>query len=239
MKFEFCRFSGRLLAAGVLWLAVTCSAHAVDEMDDATTFVLIGASYAASWQTESLAGQPLINKGIGGNESGEMLDRFADDVVALQPRAVVIWGFINDIFRSSPSELEATKLRIRENIAAMVQLARSSGIEVIVATEVTVREPAGFTNWLAGLVGRAMGKTSYRQYINEHVMDVNQWLRDFAEKEQLLVLDFERALADDDHRRKAKYTQDDGSHLTAAAYSEITKYAESRLAPTFVNSLNH
>ena len=227
-----CQVPGKPLAIAVMLFATAFSSLAIGETKDANSIVVIGASYAASWQAESLAGQRLINKGVGGNESIEMLDRFAEDVVALRPRTVIIWGFINDIFRSSPAELETTKLRTKENLVSMVRIARSNGIEVIVATEVTVREPSGFTNWLAGVFGRVMGKTSYRQYINEHVREVNHWLRGYAEREQLLVLDFELALADDDHYRKAEYAQEDGSHLTAAAYSAITEYAEGRLATT-------
>lgn len=192
--------------------------------------VIIGASYAGAWDIDELLGCGVINKGIDGNQSFEMRQRFDEDVIAEQPQIVLIWGFINDIFRADPDKMEAALRRIRESFEAMVANAKSHGIEPILATEVTIRERAGWDNWLMGMLGRIMGKTSYQSFINGHVMATNSWLREYAANQGLQLLDFEQVLASADGSRQARFAQDDGSHLTAAAYQAMTGYARKELS---------
>ena len=52
---------------------------------------------------------PVINRGVAGQQSFELLARFDNDVVPERPRAVILWGFINDIFRA-PSDTEPRSL---------------------------------------------------------------------------------------------------------------------------------
>ncbi len=85
-----------------------------------------------------------------------MLARFQEDVIDLDPDAVVIWGFINDIFRASPDQLKSAKERIKRSFEQMIEQAESHDIKVILATEVSLREPAGIVNWVAGLMGRPL-----------------------------------------------------------------------------------
>ena len=49
----------------------------------------------------------MINRGVNGEQSFEMLKRFDSDVVATKPRAVILWGFINDVFRVAPGGHDA------------------------------------------------------------------------------------------------------------------------------------
>ncbi|WP_197493373.1 GDSL-type esterase/lipase family protein [Woeseia oceani] len=191
--------------------------------------VILGASYAAHWPIEQLAGHPVVNRGIGGNESFDMHERFDEDVVALEPAKVLIWGFINDIFRAEPGKMEETKQRIQSGYKAMVAAAEKEGIEVILATEVSIRGEAGFANWAASVIGDILGKTSYQSMINGHVKEVNIWLKDFARSKGITVLDFESLLADSDGTRKSEFAVDDGSHLTAAAYATMSKYTQDAL----------
>lgn len=192
---------------------------------DDPPLVIIGASYAESWRINSLDGHPVVNRGVGGNESNEMLARFEQDVLSLDPEVVLIWGFINDIFRSDVNKLDATKIQIRSNYTAMVEAAEERGINVILATEVSIRGQAGFVNWIATMVGSMLGKTSYQDRINGHVHDVNMWLSEYSKLNEIALLDFEYLLSDSDGNRKAEFTEDDGSHLTPAAYDAISAYS--------------
>lgn len=200
-----------------------------EEASSTQHVVVIGASYAASWHIERLAGRVVVNMGIDGNQSFEMAERFDRDVMASSPSVVVIWGFINDIFRSDLANIPSSKIRIQESYRDMIDVAQSNGVEVILATEVSIREPSGFMNAVAGIVGRMLGKTSYQDTINKHVSDVNQWLRVYAESKAITVLDFEALLADTDGQRKAKFAVSDGSHLTAAAYEAMSIYTRETL----------
>jgi lysophospholipase L1-like esterase len=192
------------------------------------TVIILGASYAAGWNP-TLERMAFTNSGVGGQQSFEMLARFSKDVVDRKPRAVILWGFINDVFRAPRAESAAALARVRESYITMLAEARRHGIAPILATEVTVGVRAGLRETLAGFVGRLLGKQSYDEYVNRHVMDTNAWLRELARREGVLLLDFERVLAGRGGRRRAEYTASDGSHITAPAYDALTAYAKSIL----------
>jgi uncharacterized SAM-binding protein YcdF (DUF218 family)/lysophospholipase L1-like esterase len=186
--------------------------------------VVLGASYAAGWTgLKSVAGAPVINRGAPGQQSFEMLERFARDVVPAAPRAVILWGFINDVFRAQ--DVHQALARVRESYTRMIALARQHGIEPVIATEVTIRPPASWTNALASMVGAIRGKQSYQDGINQHVISTNRWLVDVARQEGLLLLDLQSAIAEGGGRRRPEYTQDDGSHISGAGYDALTAYA--------------
>ena len=196
----------------------------------ATSMVLIGASYAGGWLLERpIAGYRMINKGVNGQQSFEMLARFERDVLVLRPNAVIIWGFINDIFRSDPSQIDQTLRKTRESILSMVELARKAGIMPILATEVTVRSKDGWVEAFESLIGKALGKSSYQDYINGHVVETNRWIRDTATRDGILLLDLEAVLADQQGLRRKEFSQPDGSHISKRGYEALTQYTEDRL----------
>jgi lysophospholipase L1-like esterase len=185
--------------------------------------VIFGASYARGWKPPALAGMPVVNLGVSGQQSFEMLDRFDRDVTPTGARAVVIWGFINDIFRGQNQDEAAIK--VRNSYTEMIARARAHGIEPILATEVTIRPSDSWGETIAGLVGWALGKESYQDRINRHVLAVNAWLKDLARKERLLLLDFHSATSDEQGRRRPEFIDKDGSHITQAGYAALTAYA--------------
>jgi lysophospholipase L1-like esterase len=194
--------------------------------------VVLGASYAGGWQPQA-ADLRLVNKGISGNQSWEMLARFERDVLAEQPRAVIIWGFINDIFRAPPDGVDGAVGRARQSLAAIVAQARAAGIEPIVATEVTIRGKDTWGEWAASWVGWALGKESYQATINRRVLATNEWLRDLARREGLLLLDIEPLLSDGTGLRRQEYAAADGSHITPAGYQALTEHVLPRLRAHF------
>jgi uncharacterized SAM-binding protein YcdF (DUF218 family)/lysophospholipase L1-like esterase len=185
--------------------------------------VLLGASYAKGWNPRRVAGADVVNKGIAGQQSFEMLARFDSDVVANGPRAVILWGFINDIFRAGDAE-QALK-RAQESYVEMIARARQNGIEPILATEVTVRPPNSWSETLADWAGWVLRKEGYQHRVNKHVIAMNQWLVDLARREKLLVLDFQSTLAEAGGRRRREFSQDDGSHISERGYEVLTTYA--------------
>lgn len=190
--------------------------------------VLLGASYAKGWNPTGPVAIRFVNKGVAGQQSYELLQRFDTDVVAEQPRAVIIWGFINDVFRSPRADLDKTMARVRESYLAMLDRCRSLGITPILATEVTLGPKAGLSEIAMTWVGSALGKQSYMDFVNRHVLDTNAWIREVARREGILLLDLETVLSNGSRRRKA-YTAADGSHLTPAAYDALSRYAEAVL----------
>ncbi|MGA6826472.1 GDSL-type esterase/lipase family protein [Nitrospira sp. NS4] len=194
------------------------------------TIVLIGASYAGGWPSEKpLAGYRMINKGVSGQQSFEMLARFESDVCALNPDAVIIWGFINDVFRSDRSQIDQTLRRTRESIIAMVELARRTGITPVLATEVTIRGKAGWSERFESMIGRILGKSSYQDYVNGHVIETNRWIRDLATREGVLLLDLETVLADQQSVRRKEFALPDGSHISPQGYEALMRYSEDKI----------
>jgi uncharacterized SAM-binding protein YcdF (DUF218 family)/lysophospholipase L1-like esterase len=189
------------------------------------TVVLLGASYAAGWNIDSIGDLRVINRGMNGQQSWELLERFDRDVVAAAPRAVIIWGFINDIYRAERPKLGDALARTRQSLLTMIERGRANGIEPILATEVTVRGRLELREDAMALVGRLLGKQSYQMYVNRHVLDTNVWLREVARQQSLLLLDLQPQIAGPDGTRRREYSRPDGSHISSAGYETLTRYA--------------
>src|SRR5688572_16310123 len=96
--------------------------------------VFMGNSITEVWGPNfagMFPGKPYINRGIGGQTTPQMLIRFRQDVIALKPKVVVILAGTNDIAgNTGPSTVEM----IEDNLASMVEIAKSNGIRVVLAS---------------------------------------------------------------------------------------------------------
>jgi len=192
--------------------------------------VLIGASYVRGWNLQEIAEARVINKGVNGEQSFEMLERFDRDVIALSPRAVVIWGYINDIYRCNKTNITEKLYAYRENLNKMVLTARQHGIIPILATEVTICGPRGFKELAAAFIGRLAGREGYECYVNNNVRAVNQWIRKYSNQNSVNMLDFESALSDETGARKKEYADADGSHISPRGYEKLNGYIQEHIA---------
>jgi lysophospholipase L1-like esterase len=198
--------------------------------------VLLGASYAKGWSLQEVGGVPVVNRGAGGELTSDMLGRFDRDVVAEHPQAVLVWGFINDVFRAAPDAVDAELARSREHYDAMIARSRQHGIVPILATEIPAgNAAAGPLEPLLEVLGAIRGKEAYADRINRHVAAMNQWLIETARREQLLLLDLGAVLAEPGGRRHPAFTQSDGSHITAVGYETLTSFAVPLLEEFFVD----
>lgn len=227
-----------LIAVAAVWLLtsparstrpVPSSEPVAADCSDALRVVVLGASYAKGWAPGS-APFHMVNAGREGEESWKMLERFDQDVVQAKATHVILWGFINDVFRSPRAEIDATTERTRRTIQEMVAQARAHSIDPILATEITIRGPKTFTEAAGSRLARLLGRSSYQDFINTRVRDTNEWIRALAVTERLQLLDFERVLADADGRRAYDFAADDGSHVSTEGYQALTQYAVPRLA---------
>lgn len=195
-----------------------------------SSVVILGASYAKGWGTPALPGfERVINRGVGGEETGDMRKRFAADVAAAKPDAVLIWGHVNNITRAAPDKVEAAKTAAKADYDEMLRQARAAGIRVILATEVPWTEESGILATVYGWIASLRGKTSYAVRTSAHVEEVNEHVRALARREGLQLLDFGRTFANEDGTRKQEYAAEDGSHISAAGYKALTEYATREL----------
>jgi len=97
-----------------------------------TRVVFIGDSITENWKVgdPSLFSATMLDRGIGGQTSPQILLRFYQDVVALHPRVVHIMAGVNDIMgNTGPTSDDA----IVNNIRAMIDMAKANGISVVLA----------------------------------------------------------------------------------------------------------
>jgi lysophospholipase L1-like esterase len=140
----------------------------------------------------------LIGRGISGQVSGQMLLRLWPDVIALQPKVVVILSGANDIAENGgPYSPEATM----HNIMAMTELARAHGIRVVLCSVL----PAYDFWWRKGLEPAAK------------IVALNQQIKAYADQQHLVYLDYHTAMADQ-RQGLPPNLANDGVHPSLAGY---------------------
>lgn len=206
-----------------------------NEMSSETSneLVIIGASYAKDWKVKKLVGLNVVNSGIGGQQTHEVLERFQADVLDLKPKGVIVWGFINDIFRAKREDIADTVKKSEQNSIEMLNLLKSNGIRPIFASEVTITGQDTLKDKLMSIVGKILGKESYQDYVNKYVMSVNSRLKSYCKDNDIVYLGFQELLADDAGERQRKYAVPDGSHVSDLAYEKLTSYTKEALKPLF------
>ena len=92
--------------------------------------VFMGDSITDNWINEdpSMFTDGLVDRGISGQTTAQMLVRFRDDVIALRPQAVHIMAMTNDIAGNTGA---ATMETVLGHVQSMADLARAHGIKVI------------------------------------------------------------------------------------------------------------
>lgn len=171
--------------------------------------VFMGNSITIGWKDFDpafFAGRPYIDRGISGQTTPQMLIRFREDVINLKPSVVLILAGINDIAENTgPSKLED----VFGNIVSMAQLARAEHIRVVLSSVL----PSNHFPW--------------RPSINptEKVIQLNKMLKDYADKNNIVYLDYYSALVDSE-KGLPKNLSYDGVHPTLAGYKIMEPLAE-------------
>jgi len=151
-------------------------------------------------------GKPYINRGIAGQTTPQMLIRFRQDVIALQPKVVVIMAGSNDLAGATGPATEGT---IAENFESMVELARLHGIRVVLCSVTPVSD---FYKKQTGL--RPQGK----------IIGLNGWIKQYAAESGSVYLNYYAALAEG--RDFKKDLTVDGLMPNDAGYAVMAPLAE-------------
>jgi lysophospholipase L1-like esterase len=173
--------------------------------------VFMGDSITDSWARQTFfPGKPYVGRGISGQTTPQMLVRFRQDVVALQPRVVVILAGTNDIAgNTGPSTIQM----IADNLMSMCDVARANDIRVVLASVL----PASDFPWRRGLDP------------GPKIVELNRWIRGYAASQQLVYLDYYSALIGENLGMKPEYSKD-GVHPTPAGYAVMAPLAEAAIA---------
>jgi lysophospholipase L1-like esterase len=171
--------------------------------------VLFGDSITDAWIDRDPAffrGRPYVDRGISGETTPQMLARFRQDVLALEPEVVVILAGTNDIAgNTGPITLETT----RDNLITMVELARGPGVRVVLASLL----PALDYPWRPGLAPAPK------------IMALNALIREYAGRNGIVYLDYHTAMADEKGGMKPELSGD-GVHPNEAGYAVMAPLAE-------------
>ena len=172
--------------------------------------VFFGDSHTARMNLAGLfPGKPYVNRGIGGQNTAQMLVRFRPDVIALRPGVVVILGGTNDVvrnYRKLPFEQTV------DNYASMAELAVFNKIKVVFASVPPVNDYRG-TKWASRLDPP------------DRILKLNEWLKSYCAANGHVYLDYYTRLADEKGMLKAELS-DDGLHLNAAGYRAVAELAD-------------
>lgn len=173
--------------------------------------VFMGDSITEGWSVgdASLFAAGVVNRGIGGQTSPQMLLRFYQDVIALRPSVVHIMAGTNDLAANTgPSSPEDYK----NNIRAMVDLAQANKIKVILASI----PPADRFMWRPDLQPA------------EQVRQLNDWLRQFAKERKLVFADYYTQLATPDGAM-IPALGNDGVHPNTDGYAAMRPIADAAI----------
>ncbi len=172
--------------------------------------VFLGDSITDMWDlARFFPGKPYVNRGIGGQVLPQMLVRFAADVAALHPKAVVILGGINDV--SGALQVE-TPGQIEANWRMLAQLAEANGIRPI------------FTLLLPLNNYTENARHMLEERDPKLVAALNDWLRAFCLDHGYGLIDYGPSLRDAKGMMAAHFTAD-GLHPNDAAHALMAPVA--------------
>jgi len=169
--------------------------------------VFMGDSITEGWKLdEAFPGKPYVNRGISGQTTPQMLVRFRQDVIDLEPKVVVILAGTNDIAgNTGPMTLEQTE----GNLASMAELATANGIGVVLCSVL----PTLDYWWAPG------------HEPAPKIAQVNAWLKNFAAQKGYVYVDYYSAMKDDRGGLPATLSKD-GVHPLPAGFAAMTPLAE-------------
>jgi lysophospholipase L1-like esterase len=139
-----------------------------------------------------------------------MVLRFHQDVIALQPKVVVILAGTNDIAgNTGPMTLAQTE----DNLAAMAEMATANHIRVVLCSVL----PAFDYPWQPGLTPAPK------------IDAINAWVKTYTEKHGYIYVDYHSAMKDERDGLPASLSRD-GVHPTLAGYAIMAPLVEAGIA---------
>jgi lysophospholipase L1-like esterase len=173
--------------------------------------VFYGDSITDSWRiADSFPGKPYINRGIGGQTTSQMLVRFRQDVIDLDPKVVVILAGTNDIAgNTGPIDLAD----IEANLASISELARVHHIAVVLSSVTPVNNYTPRSQDF--FVTRPPTK----------ILELNRWLKQYCADNHLIYLDYFSAMVDKEGLLRRDLAED-GLHPNAAGFAIMAPLAE-------------
>lgn len=174
--------------------------------------VFMGDSITQAWghYDPQLFSSGVVDRGVSGQTTPQMLVRFYQDVVALHPRVVHIMAGTNDIYgNTGPTSAE----QFKNNIRAMVDIALANRIAVV----------------LASITPISADPRSVAQRPPARIVELNRWLQAYAQQRGLIYADYYEAMVGPNGAVRDGLTYD-GLHPGTVGYRVMRPIAEGALA---------
>jgi len=168
--------------------------------------VFMGNSIIQGWKQadpDFFSNPKLLNKGIGGQTTPQMLSRFERDVISVNPKTVLILAGTNDIAGNTG---EITLPEIRDNIEKMAQMAVDNQIQVILCSVL----PAFDYPWRPD------------RQPDVKIPELNALIKKLADEKNLHYLDYFSAMTDHRNGLPKEFALD-GVHPTSMGYGVMKK----------------
>jgi len=161
--------------------------------------IFLGNSITAGtdW-VEQLGNSNARNRGISGDITFGVLERL-NEVIEGKPAKVFILIGINDISRNIPDQV------ILQNYQKMITRIKTGSPATKIYFQTLMPTNSSF------------GKFPNHYNKEQHILWVNNALKELGKKEKITVIDLYPAFLDNENRLKKEYTHD-GLHLTAEGY---------------------
>ena len=186
------------------WAKYGRYAQANDSITVAPMAVFMGNSITDNWlkyRPEFFRNNNYAARGISGQTTYQMLARFHSDVVALNPKVVVILSGINDIARNQGIiSLE----NIMGNLISMCDIARANGIVPILCSLL----PTDHFSWRPDIRPAPI------------VVEMNKLIRGYADKMGYIYVDYYTSMADGNGALKEGLAPD-GCHPYPEVYVQM------------------
>ena len=160
-------------------------------------------SQYAYWLMQAEPEWEVINQGVNGERSDQILARFDRDVIAHRPAAVVIIAGVNDVYQGRPVTHVVDQLR------SMFEKARRSGIPVIAGTIIPFNTATPDQN--------------------ARMHEINAWIRTTADTDPAIEFVDTRAAAAADGNLDRLFESPDELHPSAAGYRRMAEAIHSVL----------
>ena len=173
--------------------------------------VFFGDSITDGWKLDSsFPGKAYINRGISGQTTSQMLVRFRQDVIDLQPHVLLILAGTNDIAGNTG---HISIEDIERNYASMAELARVHHIVTIFSSVMPVN-------------GDHPDK---REFFDTRpaaeILALNNWLKQYCATNGDIYLDYYSAMVDARGQMQPALSND-GLHPNEAGYKVIAPLAQ-------------
>ena len=179
------------------------NAELMSQVRDPQRVVLMGNSITEFWMEthpQFFGNNHLVGRGISGQVSSQMLARFRQDVLNLQPRIVVINCGTNDIAENNgPYDEDITM----DNILSMAELALHNGVTVVLSSVL----PCDRFTWNPTVPD-----------VSAKVQSLNARIRSLAEQLSVPYVDYYSAMVYGESGALHPALSDDGVHPNAMGY---------------------